>query len=122
MKLDGTFSREIKKVNGDGGREAKFLFLNPTKAAAKSLSTTKVKDVFSDVLRQYGRASVGVCLAATIIEREDRLEYETVQWAREVMKLWTNRPIDTGCVVIQDGLHPTKIEEYARSLIRATSM
>ncbi|MGX8701503.1 hypothetical protein [Caproiciproducens sp.] len=121
MKLDNTFSREIKKINGDGSREAKFAFLNPTKQAAKELSTTQVSDLSREVLRKYGRASVGICVAATVIEREDRLEYETVQWAREVMRLWTNRPIDTGCVLIQDGLHPTKIEEYARSFIRATS-
>lgn len=122
MRLDNKFSREIKKANGDGSREAKFAFLNPTKEAAKKLSTTNVKDVFNEVLRQYGRVSVGVCVAATVLEREDRLEYSTVQWARAVINLWTNRPCDMGCVVINDGLHPTRIEEYARSLIRATSL
>ena len=42
MKLDRTFSAEIKKANGDGRREAKFAFLKPARAAAKELSTTGV--------------------------------------------------------------------------------
>ena len=122
MKLDRTFSTEIKKANGNGSREARFSFLKPARAAAGELSTTNVFDVFDDVLRKYGRATVGVCLAATIMERQERLEPKTVRWAIEVMKLWTNRaPINIEGVIIRDGLHPCKIERYAGSFIRFTT-
>lgn len=122
MKLDRTFSAEIKKANGDGSRGARFAFMKPAKAAAKELSTTDVFKVFNDVLRHYGRAAVGVCVAATIMERRDRVGPETVRWAMEVMSLWTNRaPINVGGVIINDGLHPCKIESYAGSFISLTT-
>ncbi len=122
MKLDRTFSKELLRANGDGSRQAKFAFLNPTQEAAEKLSTTHVFDVFNNVLREYGRTTVGVCVAATILERQNRVEPKTVRWAQEVMKLWTNKSrsnIDS--VIIQDGLHPCKIEQYADSFIRCTT-
>lgn len=122
MKLDASFAREIKKTaNGDRSREAKFAFLNPAKAAAREMSTTKIRENFDSVLKAYGRVVVGVCVAATVVERWDRLDASTVQWGREVLKLWTNRPLDLGCVIINDGLHPTRIEEYAGSFMRLTA-
>ena len=122
MKLDGTFAREIEKTaNGDGSREARFAFLNPVRDAAKRLSTPNVRNDFDDVLREYGRATVGLCVAVTVWERRDRLESRTVRWAEDVLKLWTNRPHDTLCLFINDGLHPTRIEEYAGSFIKLTT-
>ena len=122
MKLDGTFAREIEKTtNGDGSREARFAFLNPARDAAKRLSTPNVRNDFDDVLREYGRATVGLCVAVTVWERRDRLESRTVRWAEEVLKLWTNRPHDNLCLFINDGLHPTRIEEYAGSFIKLTT-
>lgn len=122
MKLDRTFAREIKKTaNGDGSREARFAFLNPARGAAKRLSTPNVRNDFDDVLREYGRATVGLCVAVTVWERRDRLESQTVRWAMEVLKLWTNRPRDIICLYIYDNLHPSRIEEYAGSLIRITT-
>jgi hypothetical protein len=121
MKLDRIFQKELRTANGDGSRAAKFAFLAPTKAACKELSTTNVKAVFADVLHKYGRASVGICIAATILDRQDRLSDRSVRWAREVMRLWTNRPADIGFVVISDGLHPTRIEEYAGSFVQLTT-
>lgn len=122
MKLDRTLAREITKVaNGDGSREARFKFLLPAKAAAKELSTPAVTTEFYDVLKAYGRATIAVCVAATALERRDRLKRSTVQWAQEVIHLWTNRPHDLGCVVIRDNLHPTRIEEYAGDFIRLTT-
>ena len=121
MKLDKTFSRELCQINGDGSREAKFAFLTPAKAAARELSTPSVASIFPSVVRKYGRSTVAVCLASTILGRQDRLLPSTVQWAREVMRLWTNRPQNVCCVSIDDGLHPTRIEEYAGSFIRLTS-
>lgn len=122
MKLDRTFAREIEKTaNGDGSREARFAFLNTAREAAKRLSTPMVRRDFDDVLRECGRATVGLCVAVTVWERRNRLESRTVRWAMEVLKLWTNRPHDTLCLFINDGLHPTRIEEYAGSLIRLTT-
>lgn len=122
MKLDRTFAREIEKTaNGDGSREARFAFLNPAREAAKKLSTPNVRREFDNILREYGRAAVGLCVAVTVWERRDRLESRTVRWAMEVLRLWTNRPRDILCLFINDGLHPSRIEEYAGSLIMLTT-
>lgn len=122
MKLDRTFAREFKKAaNGDGSREARFAFLNPAKEAARKLSTPNVMREFDGILRDYGRATVGLCVAVTVWERRDRLESRTVRWAIEVLELWTNRPPDTRCLYIGDNLHPSRIEEYAGSFIKLTT-
>lgn len=121
MKLDRSFARDITKANGDGGREAKFALLNPARAAAHEMSNPAVMQNFPAVMKKYGRVAVGLCVAATILDRQDRLKADSIQWAREVMKLWTNRPGDPNCVLIADNLHPTRIEEYAGSLIRLTT-
>lgn len=120
MKLEDSFVKEIKKVNGDGGREAYFAFYNKARDAAKALSTPQVLYTFSDIIGQYGRAAVGICVAATIVARAKRLDYRSAQWANEVLALWYNRPSDLGSVLIDDGLHPTRIEVYARVLMEAT--
>ena len=122
MKLDRTFAREVKKAaNGDGSREARFAFLNPAKEAARKLSTPNVMREFDGILREYGRATVGLCVAVTAWERRDRLESRTVRWAIKVLELWTNRPSDTLCLYIFDNLHPSRIEEYAGSFIKLTT-
>lgn len=121
MKLDRTFIKEIvKTANGDGSREARFTFLGTAREAAKELSTIKAPQIFNSVIRKYGRATVAVCVAATILQHQDRLELNTCQWAREVIKLWQNRTNDIGRVAFNDGLHPTRIEEYAGAFIRLT--
>lgn len=121
MKLDRTFSREISKTaNGDGSREAKFAFLGKVRAANRALSTPEVMRTYDDCIKRFGRVPVAICTAATIISRCDRLNDGPIRWAREVLKLWTNRPADLHCAHIDDGLHPTRIEEYACSFIRAT--
>lgn len=121
FKLDTCFAREVKKINGDGSREARFTFLNPARAAAKELSTPNVANIYGECIKKYGRVTVAICTAATIAERRDRLEFNTLQWANEVLKLWNNRPSDISCVAIRDNLHPTRIEEYARELIKITT-
>ena len=42
MKLDETLAREIKALNGDGSRFARFETLQKVKAARAALSTTEV--------------------------------------------------------------------------------
>lgn len=122
MKLDKTFLLEVKTIaNGDGSREAKFNFFKPAKAAAKELSTISVATIFNDVVRKYGRVVVAVCVAATILDREERLSLRFVRWARTVLDNWHNRPNDISSVIINDELHPTRIEEYANSFLRLTT-
>lgn len=121
MKLDRTFARDIKKqANGDGSLEAKVTFKKQVEKTARALSTTKAAEVFDDCLKNYGRVPVAICVAETIIERRDRLERRSYMWALEVMKLYTNAPKDKTFAYINDGLHPTRIEEYAKSLLRVT--
>lgn len=123
MKLDRTFAREIEKTsNGDGSRDARFAFLKPARAAAKELSNTNAPYIFTDVLKTYGRPTVAICVAVTVLNRQDRMERRTCDWAREVLKLWSNRPNSINSVIIDDGLHPTRIEEYAGPLIRLTTI
>lgn len=122
MKLDRTFTREISKVaNGDGSREAKFAFLPKVREANKVLSTPDVMHTYDDCIKRFGRVPVAICTAATIVSRCDRLNDSSVRWAREVLKLWTNRPTDLCCAHIDDKLHPTRIEQYAGSFIRVTT-
>lgn len=122
-KLDKTFAREIEKqANGDGSREAKFAFKKKVEETARALSTPKVLEVFNDCLKKYGRVPVAICVAETIIERRDRLEWRSYMWAIEVMRLYTNAPSDKMFAYIDDGLHPSRIEEYAGSFMRVTTM
>ena len=122
MKLDRTFIQEIKKdANSDGSREARFAFLKKADAAAKKLSTPNVMRSFDDILREHGRVAVGLCVAVTVWERRDRLDRRTVLWAMETLKRWTNRPGDILRLYIHDNLHPSRIEEYAGSLIKLTT-
>lgn len=122
MKLDKTFEKEIIKIsNGNGSREAKFNFLKTAKEAAKELSTIKAAAIFNGTIKKYGRVTIAICVAATILQKEDRLDYATCKWARKVISLWGNRPSDISCVAFSDGLHPTRIEEYAGDFIRLTT-
>lgn len=121
--IDECFAREIKKIaNGDGSREAKFAFCEKARAAARELSCTDVKEKFCDVMKKYGRVAVGLCVAETILDRADWLSDKSVEWAREVWDLWTNRPPNPG-LYIRDNLHFSRIEEpdYAGNFIKLTS-
>lgn len=120
MKLDKSFERELKKLNGDGSREAKFEQLKVVRTAIKELSTPDVIQRFNTILRKYGRATVSVCVAATLSCRRDRISDSSLKWAQEVLKLWSNRPEAIEQFAIRDNLHPTRIEEYAGSLIKFT--
>lgn len=122
MKLDRTFSSELRKLNGDGGRDAKFATLKRVKEAKRSLSTPEVIYNFDECVKAHGRAIVALCVASTLYWRRERIDFWGYEWAKEVIALWTNR----GCCSldeanIDDGLHPTRICEYANSLIKLTT-
>lgn len=120
--LDRTLEKEIKRLIGDGSREARFDTIKKLRAAMNDLSTPKVMDTFNDCLRAHGRAAVSVCVAATLYERRERLDRWGLIWANEVLALWTNRtPSMVESICIRDQLHPTRICDYANSLIKLTT-
>lgn len=119
--LDRELAKEIRKANRDGGREARFELLGKVKAAKKDLSSTKVREQFDEILKKHGRVPVAICVAVTVVMREDRLNRWIVDWGREVFNLWVNRPSNFSVALIEDGLHPSRIEEYAGSFVKATT-
>ena len=120
--LDRTLVKEIKAAIGDGSREAKFALLKKIDAAAEEMSTPEIRERFNDMLVKHGRAVTAICVAATIWERRDRLDDWRIDWATEVLELWTTKPA-SGVIraYIRDDLHPTRICEYAYSFIKLTS-
>lgn len=121
MKLTREFTRDLNRIDGDGTRAAKFAFFNPAREAAKELSSHSVIENFGNVICKYGRPTVGMCVAATVVARQDRLHRETVEWGREVLSHWHNKTqSNVDSLVINDGLHPTRIEQYAALFISST--
>ena len=124
MKPNLSVSREILKIaNGDGSREAKFAFKDKLEGVSKMLSCTEAPDLFNECLKIRGRVPVAICVAATISEKNHDMPREMLEWAREILKLWTNRSYAaefTYSAFINDGLHTLRIIEYARLFIKAT--
>ena len=75
MKLDRTLAQELKAANGIGSRDAGLAFVKKVKAVSAELSSTRAYAVFDDCLARYGRAAVAVCVAATLYERRERLDF-----------------------------------------------
>ena len=121
MKIDSELAKEIKALNGDGSREARFKTLEKVKAAAADFSTPEVRGKFNELLSKHGRAVTAICVASTLSQRRERLDWWGLRWALEVINLWTNRTpafLERAC--IYDGLHPTRICEYAEAFINLT--
>lgn len=119
--LDKELAKEIRACNGNGSREAKFAFLAKLDAAKRDLSTPEVMRTFTVCVAKHGRAVVAICVAATLQERQKRLDRWKMEWAEEVLDLWTNRAAsNVARGVINDGLHPSKIQVYAGQFIRLT--
>ena len=124
MKLDRTLANEIKKqANGDGSREAKFAFIKKVRDASKMMSSPDVMNgKFDEALKTYGRVPVAICIAATLYRRHHRLDNWRFDWALAVLDLWTNKTAHgVEDAYIDDGIHPTRICEYAGSFIRLTT-
>lgn len=123
MKLDREFEKElIQQSNGDGTIESHRSFLKVLRAVKKDLSSIDAPKRYDACIRTYGRVAVAICTAVTITAWEERHDTRTVLWAREVLKCWTNRAKDILEFFIDDGLHPTRIDDYALSFIRMTSV
>lgn len=122
MELDKLFAKEIKSiVNKTNDREEVRAFYTKLEKVSKEMSTPDIMNTFDEMLKKHGRALVGLCVAVTIDYRRNRLLSEYVTWADEVLKLWKCRSGFVARGVINDGLHPSRIEQYARSLVKATS-
>ena len=124
MKLDRKFAYEIKKeANGDGSRDARLAFIQKVRGASKMMSSPNVLyGKYYEAFRIYGRIPVAICIAATLYQRRERLDYWNFAWATEILDLWTNRTphgIEDAC--INDGIHPTRICEYAGDFIKLTT-
>ena len=124
--LDRTLAQEIKKANGDGGREAKFALMKKIDAAAKEMSRTDIRTQFNELAIKHGRAVTAICIAATIWIRRERLELTgwRIRWAQEVLACWTTKPKTVDGLhraYIDDGIHPTAILDYAASFINFSS-
>lgn len=123
MTLDRTLVKDIKAAVGDGSRTARFSLLTRIDWAAAEASSPDICEAFGALLREHGRAVMAICVAATLEARRERLEGWQIQWARAVLDLWTTHPTWSrySRAVINDGLHPTRICEYAGSFIRCTT-
>ncbi len=124
--LDRELAKEIRQANGDGSREAKFALLARIRAAAKDMSSPEIKERFSiEMCIKHGRAVVAICVASTLWLKRERIDGWQLQWARDVLDLWTTRPrTETGGydnAYIDDQLHPTAICEYAAPFINGTT-
>lgn len=117
--VDRTLMREIKKLTGDGSREAKFALLHKVDAAAKDLADHP-RDRFQDCIKTHDRAVVAICVAATLYERRDRLDRWQLKWAQEVLDIipgWTDG--NRRRAYIDDWeMHPTAICDYAGKTIK----
>ena len=120
--IDSTFAQEIKAYNSDGSRVSRIAMINKVAAAAAQLSTPNVREVFRPAIAEHGRGAVGLCVADTMVESVYRLSDSFRDWAVQVLALWRDRPAALDRVCIRDDLHPSRIEDYAGSLVRATTV
>ena len=122
MTLDRTLAKEINGLNGDRSRDAKFALLAKIDAAAKDMSNPNIAGSFDKMLGKHGRAVVAICVASTLWTNKERLDNWQIKWAMQVLDEWKLKPMSgVERAVINDGLHPTRICEYAGAFINFTS-
>lgn len=121
MTADSELVKEIRRANGDGTRAAGLELLRKVKAAKADLSSPDVREHFDDILKKHGRVPVAICVGVTAVLRADDLNRWIVDWGRDVLQQWAYRPFDLTVALIEDNLHPSRIEEYAGGFVRATT-
>lgn len=122
MALDGNLAREIKRAAPDrGNRAAYFEFAAKVRAAKNDMSNAGVREHFGELLVKHGRPVTAIVIAATLWERQKRLGGWNAAWARDVLDCWPHTPGLLEDAAIQDGLHPSRICEYAGSFIQANT-
>ena len=121
--IDSALKREIKtSLYGKGDRPAKFEALAKLRAAKADLSSPTVMTNFNNCMSKHGRAAVAVCVAATLIQRSEQLDYWRNDWAQDVINLLPFLTTENlRGLYIDDNLHPARICEYAGSLIKYTT-
>ena len=119
MGLDKCLAREIRRAAPQrNDREAYFAFAEQVRAARADMSCTDVRDHFNEMLCKHGRAVTAIVLAATLWERRESLAGWKLSWAQEVIDCWPHTDGLLDDAVIHDGLHPSRICEYAGDFIR----
>lgn len=124
VRLDRTLVREIKRLVGDGSKEAKIEMLKKIDAANRELAGAAARTEFYNVLKKHGRAVVAVAVACTLRNRWERLDGWGINWALKVLDLlpfvWTQSNMDRATIK-DHALHPTAICTYAGDFIKLTT-
>lgn len=120
--IDRELAREIKRATPKlQDRDAYFSFIRKVRDAKKDMSTPEVCRTFEDMLRKHGRVVTAIVVAATLYQRRERLDGWGYRWATDVLGLWAHTRGHLEDAAIEDGLHPTRICEYAGSFIRLST-
>ena len=128
MKADPVLILEIKKAAGRT-RSERLAFLDQCAAFSLELGNAikannglrTLKSIFDKTMLGYPRTVTACCLAATIVMREG-MSYAAQVWAHGVIDAWNPTSSQRLRAYIDDNLHPSRVEEYAGSFIRATTM
>lgn len=128
MKPDPTLITEIKRAAGKT-RSEKIAFLGQCNSFSEELGKAikdnngrqQLKTIFDRVMLGYPRAVTACSLAATIAMREG-MSYASQAWAQGVLEAWNPTSSQRLRAYIDDNLHHSRIEEYAGSFIRCTTI
>lgn len=119
LKLERTLAREIKRAAPPLNDRAAFhAFAAKIREAKRDMSCTGIRDHFYDMLAKHGRPVTAIVLAATLWARQKRLEGWKLSWAQDVLDCWPHTLGLLEEAAIDDGLHPSRICEYAGDFIR----
>lgn len=122
MKLDVELAREISRyTTNDGSRESILRIRKELRACKSAMSSPEVMTQYAEYAKAFGRVPVAICTACTILERTKRLNSWSVKWAISVIAA-CRMNLNTADFMVDDGLHPLRIEEYAASFIRLTTV
>lgn len=120
-QVDKSLLREIKRAVGST-RDEQRAFRRRVGRMAEELSSTDVAEKFDGLAVFDARVPVAVALAATLANRAWRIGKWNLGWAQEVLDACKALPKGSlDGFVVQDGLHPLRITEYARKFIALNS-
>lgn len=121
MKLDRTFIADINKATAnDGTRAERAAIKTRIRDCATAMSTIDIAEKLNDIIKEYGRAIVSICIAQKCKAEyfEDRHDERLCSWSRLVLAACKLELGDNG--TYNDGLHPTKVDDYSACLIKYT--
>lgn len=123
MKLTKDFQMEIDAlVNANATPEEENQFYKREEAVARALSKLRDWRNFNRIVKSRGRACVAICVALTIMQYNGNMTYRTVEWAKEVLKIWKKLPTKGILLrmLIYCNFHPSKICDYIDDFIQQT--